>query len=66
MQLLTVVCSFDLDPMTEVDDEYWANPDPALAFKQPPGKPSKVAFANQLNRLLKVLACASRSIVSEL
>ena len=31
--------------MTEVDDEYWTNPDPALAFKQPPGKPSKIAFA---------------------
>ena len=58
-------CRYDIDLMTEVDDEYWTNPDPALAFKQPPGKPSKIAFVNQLNRLLKVLAFASRTIVSE-
>ena len=58
--------SFDVDPMTEVDDEYWSSPDPALAFKQPPGKPSKIAFANHLMRIFKILAFASRTIVSYL
>ncbi|KAI0744940.1 fungal-specific transcription factor domain-containing protein [Earliella scabrosa] len=53
---------FDVDPMTEVDDEYWSSPDPALAFKQPPGKPSKIAFANHLMRIFKILAFASRTI----
>ncbi len=56
-------CSFDLDPMTEVDDEYWENADPELAFKQPEGKPSKIAFANCLSRLQRILAYASRTIV---
>ena len=56
-------CSFDLDPMTEVDDEYWENEDPELAFKQPAGKPSKVAFANCLIGLKKILGYASRTIV---
>ncbi|KAM5543320.1 hypothetical protein V8D89_003194 [Ganoderma adspersum] len=55
---------FDLDPMTEVDDEYWENADPELAFKQPEGKPSKVAFANCLMGLKKILAYASRTIYS--
>ena len=55
--------SFDLDQMTEVDDEYWENEDPELAFKQPEGKPSKIAFANCLIRLQKILAYASRTIV---
>ena len=58
-----VLCSFDLDPMTEVDDEYWENEDPELAFKQPEGKPSKIAFANCLVSLQKILAYASRTIV---
>ena len=61
--MLTLSCSFDLDQMTEVDDEYWENEDPTLAFKQPEGKPSKIAFANCLIRLQKILAYASRTIV---
>ncbi|PIL33896.1 transcription factor [Ganoderma sinense ZZ0214-1] len=55
---------FDLDPMTEVDDEYWENEDPELEFKQPEGKPSKIAFANCLVGLQKILAYASRTIYS--
>ncbi|EJF60413.1 hypothetical protein DICSQDRAFT_137505 [Dichomitus squalens LYAD-421 SS1] len=55
---------FDLDLMTEVDDEYWLNPDAALAFKQPEGKPSKIAFANCIIRLQRILAYASRTIYS--
>ncbi|RPD52803.1 hypothetical protein L227DRAFT_439478 [Lentinus tigrinus ALCF2SS1-6] len=54
---------FDVDPMTECDDEYWMPTDPtARAFEQPPGQPSKVAFANCLMRLLRVLAFALRTI----
>ena len=55
--------SFDLDLMTECDDEYWTNPDPALAFKQPAGIPSKIAFANCFIRLLTILAFTLRTIV---
>ncbi|TFK88613.1 hypothetical protein K466DRAFT_488574 [Polyporus arcularius HHB13444] len=53
---------FDLDPMTECDDQYWTPADPALAFQQPPGRPSLVAFANCLMRLLRIFAFASRTI----
>ncbi|PCH38602.1 hypothetical protein WOLCODRAFT_115748 [Wolfiporia cocos MD-104 SS10] len=55
---------FDLDLLTECDDEYWMNPDPDLAFKQPPGKPSTIAFFNCLIRLTQILAFAQRTIYS--
>ncbi|PIL33904.1 transcription factor [Ganoderma sinense ZZ0214-1] len=61
-QCITHDEDFDLDPMIECDDEYWTHPDPAQAFKQPPGKPSIVAFANTFIRLLKIQAFASRTI----
>ncbi|KAI0697708.1 hypothetical protein C8T65DRAFT_698033 [Cerioporus squamosus] len=50
------------NPMTECDDEYWTPADPTLAFKQPPDRPSKIAFFNCLGRLLRILAFASRTI----
>ncbi|KAI0644475.1 fungal-specific transcription factor domain-containing protein [Trametes meyenii] len=53
---------FDVDPLEECDDEYWLTADPDLAFKQPPGKPSKISFLNCLSRLLQILAFASRTI----
>ncbi|KAJ7612022.1 fungal-specific transcription factor domain-containing protein [Mycena polygramma] len=46
----------DLDLPTECDDEYWENEDPALAFRQPPGRPSQVAFFNSFLRLNNILA----------
>ncbi|KAI0697711.1 fungal-specific transcription factor domain-containing protein [Cerioporus squamosus] len=55
---------FDVEPLLEVDDEYWINSDPEQAFKQPEGRPSYVSFANCLIRLLKILAFASRTIYS--
>lgn len=55
--------SFDIDLPTECDDEYWMVADPELAFKQPPGKPSMVAFFNCHLRLLQILAFAMRTIV---
>ncbi len=61
---LTVKTSFDVDLLTEVDDEYWINDEnPELAFKQPEGRPSKITFANCYIRLLKILDFALRTIV---
>ncbi|KAI0635504.1 fungal-specific transcription factor domain-containing protein [Trametes polyzona] len=55
---------FDLDLPTECDDEYWQHPDPEQAFKQPPGKPSTIAFFNCYIRLHQILAFALRTIYS--
>lgn len=47
--------SFDVELPIECDDEYWETEDPARAFKQPAGKPSRIAFFNcniRLNNLL--------------
>ncbi|PCH38621.1 hypothetical protein WOLCODRAFT_161707 [Wolfiporia cocos MD-104 SS10] len=54
----------DLDLLFECDDEYWINPDPGLSFKQPAGKPSYIAYFNNLLRLNQILACAQRTIYS--
>jgi hypothetical protein len=55
--------SFDLDLPTECDDEYWEDPDPEKAFKQPPGKPSKVSFFISYLKLNQILGFALRTIV---
>jgi hypothetical protein len=55
--------SFDLDLPIECDDEYWENPDPNLAFKQPPGKPSTVAYFNSSLQLGHVMGYVLRTIV---
>ncbi|KAI0706989.1 fungal-specific transcription factor domain-containing protein [Earliella scabrosa] len=55
---------FDIDLPTECDDEYWTAADPEAAFKQPPGKPSKIAFFNCFVRLHQILAFAMRTIYS--
>ncbi|KAF8153541.1 hypothetical protein K438DRAFT_2026761, partial [Mycena galopus ATCC 62051] len=39
----------DIDPLLEVDDEYWEHP--AHPFEQPPGIPSRIGFFNALMRL---------------
>jgi hypothetical protein len=56
--------SFDVDYPVEVDDEYWHNPDPSRAFKQPEGKVSLISFFNCHLRLLQILSFALRTIVS--
>ena len=56
--------SFDIDLPTECDDEYWINDNPELAFKQPRGKPSIVAFFNCIIRLGRLHAFALQTIVS--
>lgn len=55
--------SFDLDLPIEVDDEYWQTEDPALAFKQPPGKPSKIVHLVYWIKLTQIAAFALRTLV---
>ena len=55
---------FDLDLPVECDDEYWTSEDPKLAWKQPSGKPSYVAYFIAVLRLNQILAFALRTIVS--
>jgi len=50
--------SFDLDPLTECDDEYWED-----RFTQPPGQPSAISYFNSYLRLMDIMACAMRLIV---
>uniref|UniRef100_A0A0W0FGY6 Zn(2)-C6 fungal-type domain-containing protein n=3 Tax=Moniliophthora roreri TaxID=221103 RepID=A0A0W0FGY6_MONRR len=53
---------FDLELPLDVEDEFWENDDPQLAFQQPPGKPSKVtAFILWLS-LTQIMAFALRTI----
>ncbi|KAG6919334.1 hypothetical protein DXG01_006880 [Tephrocybe rancida] len=54
----------DVDLPIECDDEYWEHTDPALAFQQPPGKPSVIAYFNCYIRLMDILAYAMRAIYS--
>ncbi|KAI0749212.1 fungal-specific transcription factor domain-containing protein [Daedaleopsis nitida] len=55
---------FDIDLPTECDDEYWAGGESEPPFKQPPGKPSRIAFFNCFVRLHQILAFAMRTIYS--
>ena len=56
--------SFDLERPTECDDEYWTHPDPAQAFKQPEGKPSRVSAFIHILKLVQILGFSLRTIVS--
>lgn len=58
------IASFDVDPPIDCDDEYWENPDPALAFKQPEGKPSKLSFFLSLLKLTEIHYATQRAFVS--
>ncbi|KIM80404.1 hypothetical protein PILCRDRAFT_789690 [Piloderma croceum F 1598] len=55
---------FDLEFPLDCDDEYWEDPDPEKAFKQPPGKPSKVSFFVSYVKLNQILGFALRTIYS--
>lgn len=59
-----VVLSYDVDFPIECDDEYWENADPALTFKQPPGKPSQVSAFNHMIKINLLHSYALRTIVS--
>uniref|UniRef100_A0A0W0EU63 Transcription factor domain-containing protein n=1 Tax=Moniliophthora roreri TaxID=221103 RepID=A0A0W0EU63_MONRR len=52
----------DLDMPCECDDEYWEHPNPALAFRQPPGRPSFVSAFNSYLKLLEILAAVLRTL----
>ncbi|KAH9055007.1 fungal-specific transcription factor domain-containing protein [Lactarius vividus] len=56
--------SHDVDLPIECDDEYWESSDPALAFRQPPGKPSKVSYFNYLIKINLLHSHALRTIYS--
>lgn len=65
--VLLLICvhgiSFDADLPLEVDDEYWENDDPELAFKQPEGKPSRVTAYNLWLRLTDIIDFVLRTFV---
>ncbi|KAI0745137.1 fungal-specific transcription factor domain-containing protein [Earliella scabrosa] len=52
----------DLDLPLEVDDEYWENEDPELAFRQPEGKPSIVSGFVQWIKLSHIIAYALKTL----
>ncbi|KAJ3538033.1 hypothetical protein NM688_g6577 [Phlebia brevispora] len=54
----------DLDLPLQCDDEYWIHADPRVAFRQPLGVPSKVAFFNCLLRLSQINIFAFRTLYS--
>ncbi|KAJ6571027.1 fungal-specific transcription factor domain-containing protein [Mycena vulgaris] len=55
---------FDVELPLECDDEFWENEDPALAFKQPAGKPSQIGFFNSFIRLTNILAVSLKMLYS--
>ncbi|KAI0080941.1 hypothetical protein K474DRAFT_45587 [Panus rudis PR-1116 ss-1] len=52
----------DLELPEECDDEYWAVTGNTLKFKQPKGKPSKIAFFNTLLRMDQIIVVLLRTI----
>ncbi|KAJ6611840.1 fungal-specific transcription factor domain-containing protein [Mycena sp. CBHHK59/15] len=53
---------YDVELPLEVDDEYWENPDPAQAFRQPPGKPSLLTYFVCHIRLCEILGSTLRRL----
>jgi hypothetical protein len=56
--------SFDVDYPLDVDDEYWDTGNPQTDFKQPAGKPSKIAMYISLLSLERIVASAIMNVVS--
>ncbi|KAI0058762.1 hypothetical protein BV25DRAFT_1196308 [Artomyces pyxidatus] len=56
--------TYDVDLPADCDDEYWENDDPSLAFKQPAGKTSTMAYFLNLIKVNLVHAYALRTIYS--
>lgn len=57
------MCSFDVELPIECDDEYWDHPNPELAWKQPPGKPSRVASFVHTLKIMRIVAFTLRTVV---
>jgi hypothetical protein len=55
--------SFDVEFPEQIDDEDWANPDPAQIFKQPSGKPSDSTYFLNYLKLHLIHSHALRTIV---
>ncbi|KAJ8077247.1 Gypsy retrotransposon integrase-like protein 1 [Marasmius tenuissimus] len=55
---------YDQELPCDCDDEYWENPDPELAFKQPPDKPSSISCFILYLKLCEILAFALRTLYS--
>ncbi|KAF6764452.1 fungal-specific transcription factor domain-containing protein [Ephemerocybe angulata] len=55
---------FDADLPIECDDEYWETGDPSTDFKQPAGKPSKMAYYTSLMKLTEIYCQARRAFYS--
>ena len=56
--------SYDLELPIDCDDEYWPVDDKSEGFKQPPGKPSKLAAFILMIKLLHIQANVVRMMVS--
>ncbi len=56
--------SFNAEYPLEVDDDFWENDNPQLAFVQPSDKPSTVIAFNLWLRLTDFAASTSQSLVS--
>ena len=52
-----------MDLPVDCDDEYWDHPDPAQRFKQPPGKPSQLAYFVAAAKQSQILGSALSTIV---
>ncbi|KAJ7771013.1 fungal-specific transcription factor domain-containing protein [Mycena maculata] len=55
---------FDAELPIECDDEYWEPENPARAFQQPAGKPSKIAYFTHYVRLNNLLAYSLKMLYS--
>ncbi|VDB90963.1 unnamed protein product [Peniophora sp. CBMAI 1063] len=53
---------FDVDLPADCDDEMWDHPDPAQRFKQPPGKPSQLAYFVASAKQCQILGSALSTI----
>ncbi|THV03738.1 hypothetical protein K435DRAFT_247672 [Dendrothele bispora CBS 962.96] len=60
--MATSVDDFDLDLPIECDDEYWETPDPNLAFKQPPGRPSNMIYWTNFLKLIEISSLVQRKV----
>ena len=54
----------DLDYPIACDDEYWDHPDPARAFKQPEGRPSRIDFLISVIKLTQAMGPGMSFLVS--
>ncbi|KAF9482141.1 hypothetical protein BDN70DRAFT_853837 [Pholiota conissans] len=55
---------FDVDYPVECDDEYWETEDPDQAFKQPPGKPCKIASFICNLKICEIIAVTLKTLYS--